>query len=95
MPKYRASVAVAPPAQALAPHVVKVAGTDYLGFAQRLDARGDPVEVTLLKPMSEVLTPYRDVRDALLVIDGIALALAGAITVNAHFDLDDYRYTGG
>jgi diguanylate cyclase (GGDEF)-like protein len=64
---------------ALAPHVVKVAGTDYLGFTQRLDARGDPVDVTLLKPMSEVLTPYRDVRDALLVIDGIALALAAAI----------------
>jgi diguanylate cyclase len=66
-------------AEALAPHVVKVAGTEYLGFAQRLDARGDAVDVTLLKPMSEVLTPYRDVRDALLVIDGIALALAAAI----------------
>jgi diguanylate cyclase (GGDEF)-like protein len=70
---------LSPAAEALAPHVVKVAGTDYLGFAQRLDARGDPVDVTLLKPMSEVLTPYRDVRDALLVIDGIALALAAAI----------------
>jgi len=52
---------------------------DYLGFAQRLRSRGAPVDVTLLKPMSEVLTPYRDVRDALLVIDGIALALAAAI----------------
>lgn len=61
------------------PHMVTLAGTDYLGFVQRLDARGDPVDVTLLKPMSEVLTPYRDVRDALLVIDGIALALAAAI----------------
>jgi diguanylate cyclase len=66
-------------AAAIAPHVVKLAGTDYLGFAQRLDARGDPVDVTLLKPMNEVLAPYRDVRDALLVIDGIALALAAAI----------------
>ena len=65
--------------EAVGPHVVKVAGTDYLGFAQRLDARGDPVDVTLLKPMRDVLTPYRDVRDALLVIDGIALALAAAI----------------
>jgi diguanylate cyclase (GGDEF)-like protein len=62
-----------------APQVVKIAGTEYLGFAQRLDARGDPVDVTLLKPMDEVLTPYRDVRDALLIIDGIALALAAAI----------------
>ena len=65
--------------QELGPHMVTLAGTDYLGFVQRLDARGDPVDVTLLKPMSEVLTPYRDVRDALLVIDGIALALAAAI----------------
>jgi diguanylate cyclase (GGDEF)-like protein len=61
------------------PHVVKLAATDYLGFSQRLDARGDPVEVTLLKPMSEVLTPYQDVRDALLVIDGIALVLAALV----------------
>ena len=66
-------------AQEQGPHMVTLAGTDYLGFVQRLDARGDPVDVTLLKPMSEVLTPYRDVRDALLVIDGIALALAAAI----------------
>jgi diguanylate cyclase (GGDEF)-like protein len=66
-------------AEANAPHVVKLGGIDYLGFGQRLDARGDPVDVTLLKPMNEVLTPYRDVRDALLVIDGIALALAAAI----------------
>ena len=61
------------------PHVVKLGGTEYLGFTQRLDARGDPVDVTLLKPMNEVLAPYRDVRDALLIIDGIALALAAAI----------------
>ena len=66
-------------AQEQGPHMVTLAGMDYLGFVQRLDARGDPVDVTLLKPMSEVLTPYRDVRDALLVIDGIALALAAAI----------------
>jgi len=62
-----------------APRVMKLQKLDYLGFSHRLEARGDPVDVTLLKPMSEVLTPYRDVRDALLVIDGIALALAAAI----------------
>jgi len=61
------------------PQLVKVAKTDYLAFSQRLEAHGDPVDVTLLKPMNEVLTPYRDVRDALLVIDGIALALAAAV----------------
>jgi diguanylate cyclase (GGDEF)-like protein len=61
------------------PNVVKLAGTLYLGFSQRLEAHGDPVDVTLLKPMSEVLTPYQDVRDALLAIDGIALVLAAVI----------------
>lgn len=61
------------------PNVVKLGGTQYLGFSQRLDAHGDPVDVTLLKPMSEVLTPYQDVRDALLAIDGIALVLAAVI----------------
>jgi diguanylate cyclase (GGDEF)-like protein len=78
-PQNITSEILASAAGAVAPHVVKVAGTEYLGFAQRLDARGDPVDVTLLKPMYEVLMPYRDVRDALLVIDGIALALAAAI----------------
>jgi diguanylate cyclase (GGDEF)-like protein len=61
------------------PNVIKLAGTKYLGFSQRLEAHGDPVDVTLLKPMSEVLTPYQDVRDALLVIDGIALVLAAVV----------------
>jgi diguanylate cyclase (GGDEF)-like protein len=75
-----AAAAILPSAaQELAPHVVKLAGTEYLGFARRLDAHGDPVDVTLLKPMNEVLAPYRDVRDALLVIDGIALALAAVV----------------
>ena len=61
------------------PHVVKLAGTQYLGFSQKLEARGDAVDVTLLKPMREVLTPYQDVRDALLAIDGIALVLAAVV----------------
>jgi diguanylate cyclase (GGDEF)-like protein len=60
-------------------HVIKLAGTDYLGFSQRLEARGDPVDVMLLKPMRDVLTPYQDVRDALLAIDGIALVLAALV----------------
>ena len=61
------------------PHVVKLAGTDYLGFSQRIDAHGDPLDVILLKPMRDVLAPYQDVRDALLVIDGIALVLAALV----------------
>jgi diguanylate cyclase (GGDEF)-like protein len=53
--------------------------TDYLTFAQRIGGRGDPVDVIVQNPMHEVLAPYRDVRDALLAIDGIALVLAAII----------------
>jgi diguanylate cyclase (GGDEF)-like protein len=48
---------------------------DYLTVTQQIDGRGDPVEVIVQRSMHEVLAPYRDVRDALLAIDGIALAL--------------------
>jgi diguanylate cyclase (GGDEF)-like protein len=61
------------------PRVVQLGATDYLSFGQPLDSRGDSLEVILLKPMHEVLAPYRDVRDALLLIDGIALALAAVV----------------
>ncbi|TLY61554.1 MAG: EAL domain-containing protein [Gammaproteobacteria bacterium] len=61
------------------PRVIRLANTDYLSFTKRLDSRGDSVDVLLLKPMHEVLAPYRDVRDDLLLIDGIALALAAVV----------------
>ena len=61
------------------PTAVNLADTEYLGFAQRIEARGDPIEVILLKPMRDVLAPYRDVKDALLAIDGIALVLAALV----------------
>jgi diguanylate cyclase (GGDEF)-like protein len=61
------------------PHVVRVGTVDYLSFAQPLAARGDTVDVILQQPMHEVLAPYRDVRDALLEIDGIALVLAAVV----------------
>lgn len=61
------------------PHVAHVAGTDYLTFAQHIEGRGDIVDVVVQKSMHEVLAPYRDVRDALLLIDGIALVLAAII----------------
>ena len=70
---------LAPALPAAAPHVARLAGTDYLTLAQQLDATGDAVEVILLKPLREVLAPYRELRGAMLVIDGIALLLAGAI----------------
>ena len=39
----------------------------YLSFARRLDARGDPVDVVLLKPLQDVFAPYRELRDAMLL----------------------------
>jgi diguanylate cyclase (GGDEF)-like protein len=59
--------------------VTRVADVDYLSFARRLDARGDPVDVVLLKPLREVFAPYRELRDAMLLIDGVALLLAALL----------------
>src|SRR5947208_6571931 len=61
------------------PHITRLRDTDYLSFARRLEARGDAVDLILLKPLPEVLAPYRDLRDAMLLIDGIALVLAALI----------------
>ncbi len=61
------------------PHLTRLGAADYLAFAHRLDTRGDSVDVILLKPLEAVLAPYRDLRDAMLLIDGIALALAGLV----------------
>jgi diguanylate cyclase (GGDEF)-like protein len=60
-------------------HVSHLGAADYLSFARRLDVRGDSVDVILLKPMEDVLAPYRELRDAMLLIDGVALLLAAAI----------------
>ena len=60
-------------------HVTQAAGTDYLGFVRRLNARGDSVDVILLEPLAEVYAPYRELRDAMLLIDGVALALAALV----------------
>jgi len=61
------------------PSVVGVGGSQFLSVSQRLESSGATVDVILQEPMEEVFAPYRDVRDALLVIDGIALALAAII----------------
>src|SRR5581483_5823395 len=53
-----------------------IRSADYLSFTRRIEAHGDLVEVILQKPMHEVMAPYRDVRDSMLLIDGIALAVA-------------------
>jgi diguanylate cyclase (GGDEF)-like protein len=62
-----------------APTTTRVGGQEFLTYSQRLAARGDSVDVILQEPMETVFAPYRDVRDALLLIDGIALALAALI----------------
>jgi diguanylate cyclase (GGDEF)-like protein len=62
-------------------HTVEIAGTQYISFARRLDADGDPIDIVLLKPIDEVFAPYRELRNAMLVIDGVALVLAGFVSV--------------
>lgn len=56
-----------------------LAGSDYLTYTQRIEGRGDSVDILIQKPMHEVLVPYRDVRDSMLLIDGIALVLAAIV----------------
>ncbi len=77
-------LAAAAPAAGLAtaaesPHLMRLAGADYLSLARPLEALGDPVVVRLLKPQREVLAPYRELRDAMLAIDGIALVMAALV----------------
>jgi len=60
-------------------HIVRIGEVEYLSSARRLEARGDPVEVILLKPLEDVLLPYRELRDAMLLIDGAALLVAAII----------------
>ena len=75
----RTALAAALPVASDLPRVTQLAGTDYLTVSWRLDSGGDAVDVLLLKPRQQVLAPYRDQRDAMLVIDGVALLLAGLV----------------
>jgi diguanylate cyclase (GGDEF)-like protein len=61
------------------PHGMHLAGVDYLSLSRPLEALGDTVDVHLLKPQSEVLAPYHELRDAMLAIDGIALLMAALV----------------
>jgi diguanylate cyclase (GGDEF)-like protein len=70
------------PAPSDIPHVARLGAADYLSFARRLDVRGDSVDLVLLKPLEDVLAPYRELRDDMLLIDTVALlfaALVGAV----------------
>ncbi len=59
--------------------VTRLGNTSYLTFVQRIDAPGEPVEAILQKPMAAVLAPYRELRDSLLLIDGVAIVLAAVV----------------
>jgi diguanylate cyclase (GGDEF)-like protein len=74
-----ATAAAAFPTASDGTHVSRLGAAVYLSFARRLDVRGDSVDVILLKPVEDVLAPYRELRDAMLVIDGVALLVAAAI----------------
>jgi diguanylate cyclase (GGDEF)-like protein len=52
---------------------------DYLTVARRLAISPDTVDVWVHQPMHEVLAPYRDLRDAMLLIGTVALLLAAGI----------------
>ncbi|HVS78631.1 MAG TPA: EAL domain-containing protein [Steroidobacteraceae bacterium] len=59
--------------------VTRLGDTSYLTVVQRIDAPGEPVEAILQKPMAAVLAPYRELRDSLLLIDGVAIVLAAVV----------------
>ena len=59
--------------------VMRLGDTSYLTFVQRIDSRGEPVEAILQKPMAAVLAPYRQLRNSLLLIDGLTIVLAAVI----------------
>jgi diguanylate cyclase (GGDEF)-like protein len=73
------AAAMALPAADGRAHLTRLASVDYLSFASPLEMRGDPVQVILLKPLRDVLTPYRELRDDMLLIDGLALLVAAVI----------------
>jgi diguanylate cyclase (GGDEF)-like protein len=61
------------------PTIEQLGSHQYLTFVSGLDGSRDSIELVLQKPMTEVLAPYQDLRNALLAIGGIALALAAAV----------------
>jgi len=52
---------------------------DYLTVTRRIATSPDTVDVWVHQPMHEVLAPYRDLRDAMLLIGTVALLLAAGI----------------
>jgi diguanylate cyclase (GGDEF)-like protein len=76
---HAAKAAIPLPGPSDVPGIVRVGQEDYLSSARRLGGRGDLVDLVLLKPLQDVLAPYRELRDAMLLIDSVALLVAGLI----------------
>ena len=62
-----------------AARVIRLGDSSYLTFVQPINSRGEVLEAILQKPMVAVLAPYRELRDSLLLIDGVAILLAAVI----------------
>jgi len=58
------------------PAVIDVGGVDYLATAAHLSTTGPGLDIALLKPMEEVMAPYRQLAVNLGLIIGITLAAA-------------------
>jgi diguanylate cyclase (GGDEF)-like protein len=58
---------------------LRLGGAEYLTVTRSLAVSPDTVDVWVHQPMYEVLAPYRDLRDAMLLIGTVALLLAAGI----------------
>ncbi len=63
------------------PRIEQIGDEPYLTISQPLDAPRASWVLLLQKPMSEVFAAYREVRNALLAIGGLALLLAAAVAL--------------
>jgi diguanylate cyclase (GGDEF)-like protein len=58
---------------------LRLGNDEYLTVTRRLADKPDSVDVWVHQPMHEVLAPYHDLRDAMLLIGTVALLLAAGI----------------
>jgi len=58
---------------------LRLGGNEYLTVTRALAVSPDTIDVWVHQPMHEVLAPYRDLRDAMLLIGTVALLLAAGI----------------
>jgi hypothetical protein len=58
---------------------MKLGEHEYLSVSRKLPSSPDVIEMIVLRSVHEVMGPYRDVRDAMLVLGTIAVVLAAGI----------------